>query len=99
MKQNMKRCVAYIIAYLFVVAMFCSFAFLAKNVHHNCTGEDCPICQEIQMVESVIQKIGTAVILVAVSLFAFVQAQNCGARIVSFLPQETPIKLKVKLLN
>jgi len=44
-----KRIAAFILAFAMVFAMAFSVLFIAHNSEHNCTGEDCHICEQISI--------------------------------------------------
>ncbi|MBQ7067932.1 MAG: hypothetical protein IJM82_02060 [Synergistaceae bacterium] len=48
-KHNNKSFNALILVSLFVCVVFCSVAFIAVEVNHNCNGDDCPICFQLHI--------------------------------------------------
>lgn len=80
------------------VVMFSAFYVVAEN-NHDCSGENCPICFQINMCESTVKSIGTAVVAVAcLAVTVFVLILNNLKDSDSYL-LETPVSLKVKLTN
>ena len=43
----------------FVVVAFFSLLFIAKEAHHDCTGEGCLVCACIHQAEQTLKQIGT----------------------------------------
>ena len=79
--------------------MFFSVAFLSCNAHHDCSGENCPICEMMQMAENVLDKLSMAIAILAVALCLCVLAQESMAVFSDAITYYSPIKLKVKMLN
>ena len=97
--MNRKRTLAAIISVLLAAVFALSLAYLAVEADHHCTGEDCPICHNIQVCIRVLT--GT----VGVCVLGALILQSAAARAASFvsriaaLPARTPVSLKVKLSN
>lgn len=53
---------------IFIVLLF-SNVFLAEHVHHDCTGEDCPVCAVMEQCINNLKTISEVVFFVAASLF------------------------------
>ena len=74
-------------------------AMLSNNMHHDCTGEHCEICLEIEMAEQLISGIktlftlsfGMAVLCVFAHIFTKTKEEICV--------KNTLISLKVELLD
>ncbi len=50
---------------ILIITLFFSTLFIAEEMgHHDCTGEDCPICATIEMCISVIKECGAGLIVV-----------------------------------
>ena len=84
---------------LFVFVMLFSHIFIIAEADHECSGEDCPICEIIAIVSDTIKGlslIGSAVVICAALVFGIVKSLyvNNEAQSVSSL-----ITLKVKLSN
>ena len=54
------------LAVLFVVLI--SSFFVAEETHHDCTGEDCPICYEISVCQETVRKLTVAGVVFAAIL-------------------------------
>lgn len=85
-------------ALLIVLAMLFAAVFVVAYAHHDCSGEDCRICEQVQICLQSFKFLAVAVAAIALWIFAFAfhklivsGAGNC------FL--QTPITLKVKLNN
>ncbi|WP_139225885.1 hypothetical protein [Oribacterium sp. WCC10] len=94
-----KKFVCGIIAMMMLVFVLLSAAFIAAESDHNCTGEDCPVCECIQLCENTLRKLGGGTVPVVflflpVVFFSFsfyIPAFTCG--------QDTPVTRKVRLNN
>ena len=83
------------VSVLFVVLY--SVFFIAAESHHDCIGENCPICLQIQNCENTLKTLSSATAVTAVSAIlcaAFFIIKTYNAR--PFV-SATPISLKVKL--
>ncbi len=61
---------AFICVMLLVGVLFSNF-YVAHEFQHDCTGEDCPICQYIAECEAFVNQISTGVVFVCTALIAF----------------------------
>lgn len=55
-----------------LLVMFFSTIYIIREADHNCTGEKCPICHEIQICQQILNTVGTAVLGAAVFSFTLV---------------------------
>jgi len=80
-----------------LLVMFVSTIYIIQESGHNCTGEKCPICHEIQICQQILSTVGTAVLGAAVFSFTlfFLKALTSVHRRES--AAVTLISLKVKL--
>jgi len=63
-KKKSAFSVAICILYLFVI--FASLFYIVEEVNHDCTGEDCPVCTNIQQAEQIIRNLSTGMIVHAI---------------------------------
>lgn len=97
--EKRKRVFAGILAVIFICTLLFSFGFLSNNMHHDCTGEHCEICLEIEMAEQLISGIKTlftlsfemAVLCVFAHIFTKTKEEICV--------KNTLVSLKVELLD
>lgn len=97
--RGLKKSISIIVAVIIVITMFFSVAFLSCNAQHSCSGENCPVCEMMQMAENVLNKISMAIATVAVALCLCVLAQASMVVISEAITYYSPVKLKVKMLN
>lgn len=87
-----------IVCMLCSVLMFSAF-FIASENNHDCSGENCPICFQINMCESTVKSVGTGIAAAAfMAAVVFVLILNNLNSSDPFL-FETPVSLKVKLTD
>ncbi|MGC4019772.1 MAG: hypothetical protein QM793_11485 [Muricomes sp.] len=90
-----------VISVLLIIAVLCvlfmSNQYISEHIRHNCTGEGCPVCAEIQFVKSLINQAEDVLYLaVAVSYIVYV-VKRILSFIYSFIQKETLISKKVRL--
>lgn len=59
MYSKKQRSISFIVCVFFLFITFASLFYIAKEVNHNCTGEDCPICANIHQAEQNLKNIGS----------------------------------------
>ncbi len=70
-----RKSLAIVLSIVLIVFFVCSILFIAQEADHDCSGEDCPICEEIKVLEKAIEELGTgmiAVIITCAIIFGFV---------------------------
>lgn len=98
MKKSKRAAAICLILLLFGFIMSAYF-FIVENAHHDCVGEECQICMEI---EAAVRTISNLKILPVLSmglviLCAF--AQICAEMLDSGCTKDTLVTLKVELLD
>lgn len=58
-----KRIGAFLLCVVFVLIMLVSSVYTIHEAGHDCSGEDCPICQMIAVNSQLLRLIGAAVLL------------------------------------
>ncbi len=98
--SHQKRIGAGLLCVIFVLAMLVSSAFIIHEAGHDCTGEDCPICQAIAMNGQLLRLMG-AVILVLAFLPGILYTRHAWADTPRFsLPASgTLVSWKIRLNN
>lgn len=76
-----------------------SFAYEVKEINHNCTGHDCPICAHIQSAENSRRQLSLAVVAFGASLALLMHAIAIVFSHVVHFCACSPVQLKVKLNN
>lgn len=93
----MKHKKSALLALLFVFAVISSAGFLILEAHHECSGEDCPVCLEINICSHNLKLLSFAgFIFVFAGVLLFSQQKNTYQDVISFGRSDL-IALKVKL--
>lgn len=94
------RKIASVLACLFAIVLLSSVLWMSANLSHNCNNEYCPICAQLEMVESMLQKLCFAGLFAII--FAIIVYCTACLLVLGRLKQDyrgTLVSLKVKLSN
>lgn len=97
-----RRWLAAVICVVVVLSMFVSSAYIVHEAahHHECTGEDCPICRFIAQVEQVRRGFGMALLALLLIRFALALRRETRALATAGVPALcTLVGRKVRLNN
>ncbi len=84
-------------AIFLLLALFYSHVFISTHIHHDCSGEGCPVCAEIRIAEAIVQQIGSALHTV-MYLVAFVSITIGSISIANQVTLfHTPVEMKVRM--
>ena len=91
-----RRLISCFLAALFVLVMLSSLVFIVLEAEHDCTGEDCPVCYQINVCERTLKSGLAAAVFFAAGLAGVICSPAAplptGVRLCL-----TPVTLKVKL--
>ena len=80
----------------FIFSVIISYSFIACGLDHECVGEDCNVCYEINLLKNIFDSL-----LISSLLYITVKNLICCILKISYIWQInyclTPVKLKVKL--
>ena len=93
------RFTAAVLAVLVLVTMTAALFIIAHEADHDCVGEDCPICAVISCCHNSLKTLSDAIAVFAVIVLSAGAAVSLGTLPTVAFRTETPILLKVKLLN
>ena len=93
------RLITGLLAAVLAAGMLSSAVYIAVEANHNCSGEDCAICHQLQVCENLLKSIGLAGAAAAISA-AFTYTM-CRAVLpcTEMIGTLTLVSLKVKLSN
>ena len=91
--------IAAIVAVMLLLGVLFSSGFIAEEFHHDCAGDECPICQTIAQCEAFLSRIATGTALFVVSIMAVITAVLSTMLAVSPVINETLVSCKVRLNN
>ncbi len=86
-------------AAIICVTILFSYIFIVENVHHNCSGDECSVCMEIEMAIQTISNLKVILFVPFVMALLCVFTQTCTMFKISNCTKDTLITLKVELLN
>ena len=92
-----RRIVAAVMCFALLLVMVSSAAYIVIEANHNCVGDGCPICHEIQICQQILNTVGTALVSVAASLCATFLLTTPVRTLFRAAEAITLISLKVKL--
>ena len=99
MKQQ-KRLIAWILCIGMILVLFVSSAYIAHAAAHDCTGEECEICESVAQTEAILQSFMLlgAILLAFFALISLAQAKHrsqgtCGYAV------STLVSWKVRMNN
>ncbi|MCR5045076.1 MAG: hypothetical protein K6A42_00690 [Treponema sp.] len=83
---------------IFLLLTLCSILYIAREKHHHCSGEHCPICQVLQIAEQNLKLFTIALsAIAAASLFSSEREQKAAFICESVLKSNTLVSQKVRL--
>lgn len=92
-----KKIAAVVMCFMLVMSIFLASLYIVSKAHHECTGQDCPICHEIQLCVQFLNTVGGAVIITAVVLFTLHEFLIVLTSFLYICRNNTLVSLKVKL--
>lgn len=94
-----KRILTAVLTALVLVVMLSSSLFIIEHVDHECTDEDCQICQQIYLCTQTLKTLSLAVIAAAVFYVFSALLSITIKQVETACVPHTPVSLKVKLSN
>ena len=96
---NRKRILSAALAVLVLFVVLYSVFFIAAESHHDCIGENCPICYQISVCENTLKNLSLAVCTVSfATAFAYTLCRSISV-CTDVIPSYTLVSLKVKLTD
>ena len=98
-RMSKKRIMSWILIVFFVSGVLFSYGYIARNVEHDCTGQECPICMHLQQAAQFLSNIKT--MSTTPVFLAFLSVFTLGVVLVYAHEYctDTLVSLKVELLN
>ena len=95
--EKKKRIAALLLAVTVLLVMLYSALFIAAEADHDCVGENCPICYQINVCQNALKNLSLAV-CAAVFAAAFIYILCRSASVCTYSVQfSSLVSLKVKL--
>ena len=97
--EYMRKSVAVFVGVMLFLGVLLSNLYIAEEFVHDCTGDECPICQTIAECEAFVHRISTGLIIIFAALFAVLFLLKIFEGVAEELPSVTPVSEKVRLNN
>lgn len=91
--------VAALVAAMLLFGVLFSSTFIAEEFHHDCIGDECPICQTIAQCEAFLNRISTGPALFVISVLTVAAVILSTLTYASPVSDETLVSCKVRLNN
>ena len=96
--RNVKWIAVFISLILFFGVMLSS-SYIAKEMDHDCIGEDCPICEQMEECSLVLEKAGAACGLALAFVILTICLRAVARPVLTPVLLPTPFSWKVRLNN
>ncbi|MCR4955829.1 MAG: hypothetical protein K6A30_04005 [Lachnospiraceae bacterium] len=90
---------AILVAIIMLAGIIGSLCFIIEYAHHDCCGEDCAICMEIEQAAQLISSLKIIPVLMVLPVILCAIAQIKKSVEECFISYDTLISLKVELLD
>lgn len=105
-RKKRNRIAALLLAVTILVIMLYSAFFVAAEADHDCVGEGCPICYQVDACQNTLKSLSLAVCVTAVAVcvtavavaFTYILCR-CISLCTDYAQRDTLVSLKVKLSN
>ena len=97
MNENIKRITAGILGIMMLFVVMFSAFFLAAEVDHDCSGEDCPICACIEQCEQTLHSFAGGKVFLLIALLPLLLLVLFTADYSPVILRDTPISRKIRL--
>ena len=94
-----RRIIALALAVLFVAFAALSLTFILVEAGHDCSGEDCPICEQIALIGSTIRTAAVFIFVMMVTAVALIGSKRLSEILKNGYRADTLVLLKTKLSN
>ncbi|MBR1865352.1 MAG: hypothetical protein IJ801_02475 [Lachnospiraceae bacterium] len=97
--EQKRRILATAMTVLFLIFVVFAYPFVAEKAHHDCTGENCPVCMELEAVAQAVSGLKLLPVILSVWFLLGVFTPVCTEHMGSVCVKNTLITLKVELLD
>ena len=94
-----RRMIAIALAVLFVAFAALSLTFMLVEAGHSCTGEDCPICEQIALLGGTLRTAAVLVLVMIITAVALIGFKKLSEIYIDGYRADTLVLLKTKLSN
>lgn len=97
--DSKKRILTAVTMFMIVFVVIYASFYIAYETEHECTGDDCPICCQIEIYESALKNIASAVVAAAAAVVFGYGSCVQVVRSAEIISARTLVSLRVKLSN
>lgn len=99
MNSSKRSLMAFILCASLVLVISFSYLYIFSHNNHSCSGQECPVCEQIQIAEHMIEQIKNAMITIAVIYMTVFFVCRLLEMTCVLLENDSPVKRKVRLNN
>ena len=97
--KKKSKIIAVLMVIIILATLFLSYNFILENTHHNCKGENCPICIQLEKAIQIISSFKWMPAISFVLLILWVFLKMCLSVEQNIYIKKTLVSLNVELLN
>ena len=98
-KLNIKKLAIVFITIVYFLGMLSAHMYIIKEEHHDCSGENCTICQTIHEAKKTIEGLNYISFAAIITLFLYFVFVKKILYVIKNVLSISPVDLKVKLRN
>ena len=98
-RKKRNRIAALLLAVTIPVIMLYSAFFVGAEADHDCVGEGCQICYQVDACQNTLKSLSLAVCVTAVAVAFTYTLCRCISLCMDYAQRDTLVSLKVKLSN
>ena len=98
-RKKRTRIAALLLAVAVLVITLYSALFVAAEADHDCVGEGCPICYQVEACKITLKSLSLAVCVTAVAVAFTYTLCRCISLCTDYAQRDTLVSLKVKFSN
>ena len=95
--KNINKFIALFIAILFLTVSLLAIAFICKHANHDCSGQGCVVCEQLDFANNICKKIAMALANTLSICLSFFFISSIQSSIMSNLGLPSLVTLKVRM--
>jgi hypothetical protein len=96
---NRRSFLAIMLCVCLIIVLSLSYLYIFTHSKHHCTGNECPVCEQIHVAEHIIEQIKSAITTIAVNVSAVFFVCRFFKMTYILVDNNTLVKQKVRLNN
>lgn len=93
------RIISILICLSILLVMFFSLFYISSNITHDCDHDNCPICEEIELLQNVVKQVGAGLGTCLILTCVFIPVIYKISAVLQVYNHLTPISMKVRMNN